>query len=183
MLWDLNKCQLIRKLWQGTPGLACIAYTVRVTISQSTFTDCLQAEGLIYFGGSDRKFNALDVASGEVAKELRGHEDLVRTLVIKPELQRLVSGSYDQDVRVCSRFCRRINADPRLDLGPEERSMCGSASRQPPWHGLLPCERCNQDRLVSFLFYVSSMTLNKLGSTAHDATMAVQDCRRVRARW
>ena len=120
MLWDLNKCQLVRKLWQGTPGLACIAYTVRVTASKSTFTDCLQAEGLIYFGGSDRKFNALDVASGEIIKDLRGHEDLVRTLVIKPELQRLVSGSYDQDVRVCSRLCGGMGADPNPDLGPEE---------------------------------------------------------------
>lgn len=28
MLWDLNKCTLIKKLYQGTPGLACIAFTV-----------------------------------------------------------------------------------------------------------------------------------------------------------
>lgn len=29
MLWDLNKCKLIKKLYQGTPGLACIAFTAR----------------------------------------------------------------------------------------------------------------------------------------------------------
>jgi WD40 repeat protein len=69
---------------------------------------CSQADGLIYFGGSDRKFNALDFESGEIVKYLEGHRDLVRRLVIKPELERLVSGSYDQDVRVSDRIltCR-----------------------------------------------------------------------------
>jgi WD40 repeat protein len=32
MLWDLNKCQLIKKLYQGAPGLACIAFTASVAI-------------------------------------------------------------------------------------------------------------------------------------------------------
>ena len=76
---------------------------------------------MIYFGGSDRKFNALDVVSGEIVKDLLGHDDLVRTLVIKPELQRLVSGSYDQDVRVSSGRHNRASAHPRPDLGPEDR--------------------------------------------------------------
>lgn len=72
----------------------------------------MQADGLIYFGGSDRKFNALNVESGEIVKDLEGHHDLVRTLVIKPELKRLVSGSYDQDVRVSDRaFVSRYSAD------------------------------------------------------------------------
>lgn len=71
----------------------------------------LKADGLIYFGGSDRKFNALNIESGEIVKDLEGHNDLVRTLVIKPELQRLVSGSYDQDVRVCRRVWYQAEAD------------------------------------------------------------------------
>jgi WD40 repeat protein len=35
MLWDLNKCTLIKKLYQGTPGLACIAFTVSTASSYS----------------------------------------------------------------------------------------------------------------------------------------------------
>jgi F-box and WD-40 domain protein 1/11 len=85
-----------------------------------TPADSLQSDELIYFGGSDRKFNALDIASGEIVKDLEGHHDLVRTLVIKPELQRLVSGSYDQDVRVSSIRRCRAHADRRADLGFED---------------------------------------------------------------
>lgn len=105
MLWDLEKCKLIKNLYNGTPGLACIAFTVSqcaASWSVPFFDDSVRfkASGLIYFGGSDRKFNALDVETEEIVKDLQGHRDLVRTLVIKPELERLVSGSYDQDVRV-----------------------------------------------------------------------------------
>jgi WD40 repeat protein len=80
-----------------------------------------QADGLIYFGGSDRKFNALNVESLEIVNDLEGHHDLVRTLVIKPELERLVSGSYDQDVRVSS-ICYVVRRSLTfvVDLGSED---------------------------------------------------------------
>jgi hypothetical protein len=64
------------------------------------------------------------VETGEIAKDLEGHRDLVRTLVIKPELERLVSGSYDQDVRVRPILSSHSSTRPdrlRLpDLGLED---------------------------------------------------------------
>ncbi|KAI4749487.1 WD40 repeat-like protein [Aureobasidium sp. EXF-12298] len=85
-LWDLNKMQCVREFPQKERGLAAVEFS-----DDAKF---------VLAGGNDHITYKFDVASGEEVKTFTGHTQLVRSLFLDTQNRRVVSGSYDLDLRV-----------------------------------------------------------------------------------
>ena len=85
-LWDLNKMQCVREFPQKERGLAAVEFS-----DDAKF---------VLAGGNDHVTYKFDVASGEEVKTFTGHTQLVRSLFLDTQNRRVVSGSYDLDLRV-----------------------------------------------------------------------------------
>ncbi|KAI5205686.1 WD40 repeat-like protein [Aureobasidium subglaciale] len=85
-LWDLNKMQCVREFPQKERGLAAVEFS-----DDAKF---------VLAGGNDHVTYKFDVASGQEAKQFTGHTQLVRSLFLDTQNRRVVSGSYDLDLRV-----------------------------------------------------------------------------------
>ncbi|CAD0090866.1 unnamed protein product [Aureobasidium vineae] len=85
-LWDLNKMQCVREFPQKERGLAAVEFS-----DDAKF---------VLAGGNDHVTYKFDVASGEEVKQFTGHTQLVRSLFLDTQNRRVVSGSYDLDLRV-----------------------------------------------------------------------------------
>lgn len=85
-LWDLNKMECIREFPQKERGLAAVE-----------FSDDAK---YVLAGGNDHTTYKFDVATGAEVKTFVGHTQLVRSLFLDTQNRRVVSGSYDLDLRV-----------------------------------------------------------------------------------
>lgn len=85
-LWDLNKMECIREFPQKERGLAAVE-----------FSDDAK---YVLAGGNDHTTYKFDVATGAEVKTFTGHTQLVRSLFLDTQNRRVVSGSYDLDLRV-----------------------------------------------------------------------------------
>lgn len=85
-LWDLNKMQCVREFPQKERGLAAVEFS-----DDAKF---------VLAGGNDHITYKFDVATGAEVKQFTGHTQLVRSLFLDTQNRRVVSGSYDLDLRV-----------------------------------------------------------------------------------
>lgn len=85
-LWDLNKMECQREFPQKERGLAAVE-----------FSDDAK---YVLAGGNDHTTYKFDVSTGEEVKTFVGHTQLVRSLFLDTQNRRVVSGSYDLDLRV-----------------------------------------------------------------------------------
>ncbi|KAG9666025.1 WD40 repeat-like protein, partial [Aureobasidium melanogenum] len=85
-LWDLNKMQCVREFPQKERGLAAVEFS-----DDAKF---------VLAGGNDHVTYKFEVATGNEVKQFTGHTQLVRSLFLDTQNRRVVSGSYDLDLRV-----------------------------------------------------------------------------------
>jgi len=85
-LWDLNKMECIREFAPKERGLAAVE-----------FSDDAK---YVLAGGNDHITYKFDVATGAEVKTFTGHTQLVRSLFLDTQNRRVISGSYDLDLRV-----------------------------------------------------------------------------------
>lgn len=85
-LWDLNKMECVREFPPKERGLAAVE-----------FSDDAK---YVLAGGNDHITYKFDVATGAEVKTFTGHSQLVRSLFLDTQNRRVVSGSYDLDLRV-----------------------------------------------------------------------------------
>ena len=84
-LWNLTSGLCIKEFPSKDRGMACVEF------SPDSRT--------ILAGGNDQVIYQFDTSSGELVRELKGHEGLVRSLHLDSSTGRVVSGSYDTSVK------------------------------------------------------------------------------------
>jgi F-box and WD-40 domain protein 1/11 len=85
-LWDLARFEEVRKFESQDRGLAAVE-----------FSD----DGKhVLAGGNDQVIYKYDVTSAKVVLQFKGHTNLVRSLFLDSANDRVLSGSYDQGIRV-----------------------------------------------------------------------------------
>ena len=85
-LWDLTKMECVREFPAKERGLAAVE-----------FSDDAK---YVLAGGNDHVTYKFDVATGAEVLQYTGHTQLVRSLFLDTQNKRVVSGSYDLDLRV-----------------------------------------------------------------------------------
>lgn len=85
-LWRLEDGVCIKEFQSRDRGLACVEF------SENGRT--------IFAGGNDKLIYEYDTITGNRIRELKGHEDLVRSLHLDSANSRIISGSYDHSIRV-----------------------------------------------------------------------------------
>ncbi|PNS20107.1 F-box/WD repeat-containing protein 11 [Sphaceloma murrayae] len=85
-LWDLNKMECVREFPAKERGLAAVE-----------FSDDAK---YVLAGGNDHVTYKFEVATGNEVLQYSGHTQLVRSLFLDTQNKRVVSGSYDLDLRV-----------------------------------------------------------------------------------
>ncbi|KAF2226059.1 WD40-repeat-containing domain protein [Elsinoe ampelina] len=85
-LWDLNKMECVREFPAKERGLAAVE-----------FSDDAK---YVLAGGNDHVTYKFEVATGKEVLQYSGHTQLVRSLFLDTQNRRVVSGSYDLDLRV-----------------------------------------------------------------------------------
>ena len=84
-LWNLTSGLCIKEFLSKDRGMACVEF------SPDSRT--------ILAGGNDQVIYQFDTNTGELVREMKGHEGLVRSLHLDSASGRLVSGSYDTSVK------------------------------------------------------------------------------------
>ncbi|TID24115.1 putative f-box and wd40 domain protein [Venturia nashicola] len=85
-LWDLRRFEEIRKFESQDRGLAAVEFS--------------DDGRYVLAGGNDQVIYKYDVNTQKVVKEFKGHTNLVRSLYLDSANARVLSGSYDQAIRV-----------------------------------------------------------------------------------
>lgn len=85
-LWDLNKMECVREFPAKERGLAAVEFS-----DDAKF---------VLAGGNDHVTYKFEVATGKEVLTYSGHTQLVRSLFLDTQNKRVVSGSYDLDLRV-----------------------------------------------------------------------------------
>ena len=85
-LWDLNKMECVREFPAKERGLAAVE-----------FSDDAK---YVLAGGNDHVTYKFSVETGKEVLQYTGHTQLVRSLFLDTQNKRVVSGSYDLDLRV-----------------------------------------------------------------------------------
>jgi len=85
-LWNIRSGLCIKEFLSRDRGMACVEF------SPDSRT--------ILAGGNDQVIYQFDTSTGELVRELKGHEGLVRSLHLDSASGRVVSGSYDTSVKV-----------------------------------------------------------------------------------
>ncbi|TKX18777.1 WD domain-containing protein 35 [Elsinoe australis] len=85
-LWDLTKMECVREFPAKERGLAAVE-----------FSDDAK---YVLAGGNDHVTYKFEVATGKEVLQYSGHTQLVRSLFLDTQNKRVVSGSYDLDLRV-----------------------------------------------------------------------------------
>lgn len=85
-LWDLRRFEEIRKFESQDRGLAAVEFS--------------DDGRYVLAGGNDQVIYKYDVDTQKVVREFRGHTNLVRSLYLDSANGRVLSGSYDQAIRV-----------------------------------------------------------------------------------
>ena len=84
-LWNLTSGLCIKEFPSKDRGMACVEF------SPDSRT--------ILAGGNDQVIYQFDTSTGELVREMKGHEGLVRSLHLDSASGRVVSGSYDTSVK------------------------------------------------------------------------------------
>ena len=84
-LWNLTSGLCVKEFPSKHRGMACVEF------SPDSRT--------ILAGGNDQVIYHFDANSGELVRELKGHEGLVRSLHLDSANGRVISGSYDTSVK------------------------------------------------------------------------------------
>ncbi|KAL6713464.1 hypothetical protein ACLMJK_008929 [Lecanora helva] len=84
-LWNIRSGLCIKEFPSRDRGMACVEF------SPDSRT--------ILAGGNDQVIYQFDTSTGELVREMRGHEGLVRSLHLDSASSRVVSGSYDTSVK------------------------------------------------------------------------------------
>lgn len=84
-LWNLTSGLCIKEFPSRDRGMACVEF------SPDSRT--------ILAGGNDQVIYQFDTSTGELVREMKGHEGLVRSLHLDSASGRVVSGSYDTSVK------------------------------------------------------------------------------------
>lgn len=85
-LWRLEDGLCIKEFQSKDRGLACVEFS--------------EDGRTIFAGGNDKVIYEYDTVTGQRLRELKGHEDLVRSLHLDSANSRIVSGSYDSSIKV-----------------------------------------------------------------------------------
>ena len=85
-LWDLSKMECVREFPAKERGLAAVEFS-----DDAKF---------VLAGGNDHVTYKFEVATGREVLQYSGHTQLVRSLFLDTQNKRVVSGSYDLDLRV-----------------------------------------------------------------------------------
>ncbi|KAK5130625.1 hypothetical protein LTR08_001884 [Meristemomyces frigidus] len=85
-LWDLEQMKLIQEFSAKERGLAAVEFSEDMKY--------------VLAGGNDHITYKFEVATGNEVKQFTGHTQLVRSLWLDSANNRVVSGSYDLDLRV-----------------------------------------------------------------------------------
>lgn len=85
-LWDLNQMKLIQEFSAKERGLAAVEFSEDMKY--------------VLAGGNDNITYKFEVETGREVKQFTGHTQLVRSLWLDSANNRVVSGSYDLDLRV-----------------------------------------------------------------------------------
>jgi F-box and WD-40 domain protein 1/11 len=85
-LWRLEDGACIKEFPSKDRGLACVEF------SENGRT--------IFAGGNDKVIYEFDTMTGQRIRELKGHQDLVRSLHLDSANNRIISGSYDHSIKV-----------------------------------------------------------------------------------
>ncbi|NJR31490.1 F-box/WD repeat-containing protein [bacterium] len=85
-LWNLTDGQCVKEFSSRDRGLACVEFS--------------EDGRTILAGGNDQVIYEYDTNSGDLVRELVGHQGLVRSLHLDTSHNRVVSGSYDMSVKV-----------------------------------------------------------------------------------
>ena len=85
-LWRLEDGVCIKEFQSKDRGLACVEFS--------------EDGRTIFAGGNDQVIYEYDTISGSRIRELRGHQDLVRSLHLDSANSRIISGSYDSSIKV-----------------------------------------------------------------------------------
>lgn len=99
-LWRLDTGMCIKEFHSKERGLACVEFS--------------EDGRTIYAGGNDRVIYEFDTTTGNLRRELQGHQELVRSLHLDSANGRIISGSYDHSVKVW---------DLRMGSGREDAGM------------------------------------------------------------
>ena len=84
-LWNLTSGLCIKEFASRDRGMACVDFSLD--------------SRTILAGGNDQVVYQFDTNSGELTREMKGHQGLVRSLHLDNANGRIVSGSYDTSVR------------------------------------------------------------------------------------
>ncbi|KAF2834498.1 WD40 repeat-like protein [Patellaria atrata CBS 101060] len=85
-LWNLEDGKCLKEFTSKTRGLAAVE-----------FSDDAK---YVLAGGNDQVVYKFNTETGEIEKEFKGHSGLVRSLFVDVSNNRVISGSYDQSIRV-----------------------------------------------------------------------------------
>lgn len=85
-LWDLEQMKLVKEFSAKERGLAAVEFSEDMRY--------------VLAGGNDTITYKFDVATGKEVMQFAGHSQLVRSLWLDSQNARVVSGSYDLDLRV-----------------------------------------------------------------------------------
>ncbi|ROT36188.1 WD40 repeat-like protein [Sodiomyces alkalinus F11] len=85
-LWNVDTGKNIREFVGHTKGLACSQFT--------------QDGRYVASAGNDKVIRVWDANTGDCVREIQAHDGLVRSLHVDSVSGRLVSGSYDTDIKV-----------------------------------------------------------------------------------
>ena len=84
-LWNLTSGLCIKEFPSKDRGMACVEFSPDART--------------ILAGGNDQVIYQFDTSTGELIREMRGHDDLVRSLYLDSTNNRVISGSYDTSVK------------------------------------------------------------------------------------
>ena len=84
-LWNLTSGLCIKEFPSKDRGMACVEFSPDART--------------ILAGGNDQVIYQFDTSTGELVREMKGHEGLVRSLHLDSASGRVVSGSYDNSVK------------------------------------------------------------------------------------
>ena len=84
-LWNIRSGLCIKEFPSRDRGMACVEFSLD--------------SRTILAGGNDQVVYQFDTSTGELVREMKGHEGLVRSLHLDSASGRIVSGSYDTSVK------------------------------------------------------------------------------------
>lgn len=99
IIWDMISGKEVRRGGGDGRGLACIAWEAGRPSTTRTLMLILQGDRILT-GDNDRLIKLFSAGDSTLVKTFEGHTDLVRSLALDKRYNLIISGSYDQSVRM-----------------------------------------------------------------------------------